>query len=64
MKLISINNVPCRFVAFYDENNVPTEDAAEACTVLYQRLEDVRPDGVKQAFWTVSAPKGTFEMVH
>ena len=60
---ISVNGTLYRFVQFYDEEMEETEDAGEACVVLCQRLEEVRPQGEEQKYVTFRAAKGTFKVV-
>ena len=61
--MISINGISYRFVQFYDENMEETGDAAEACMVLCQRLDEVKPQGEEQMYVTFRAEKGTFQVV-
>lgn len=58
-KEIEIQGVMYDIVAFLSEDGTETDKCEEACTLVLQRPEDARPQGIKQAYKAVRIVKGS-----
>lgn len=61
-KLIEIEGTTWQVSLMLDEDREVTNDPSEACHLLIQRPEDIRPRGVKQPFSAIQIVKGSFEI--
>lgn len=59
---IIIKGEVCNIIQLMNEECEETTNAAEACFILYQRLDDKKPNGINQAYTVMAIPKGSLQI--
>jgi len=62
-RMFDLNGTLYRIVYFLDINGDETDDYEKACTLLLQKPEDKRPEGVQQKYLGYKIPEGSLKVV-
>ncbi len=60
-RMLDIDGILYHIVSFLDIDGDKTDDHKKACTILLQRPEDIRPEGVQQKYLAYKIPEGSLE---